>query len=147
MSRAAARGESQRFRIYVEKGLGMMMLLILPASVVLIFAAPVAARLVHLQAEAWYPVFRTALMIYALSAAFESASHLLLRGFYAYKDTVTPAILVVSSAFLSVGIAASFTDRMGVFALPLGYSIGQIVQALFLGVLLMRKIRARSQTV
>lgn len=148
MSQAAAKGETQRFKIYVEKGLGMMFAMIIPASIVLILAAPIAARLVHLHADAWYPVFRIALILYAISATFESASHLLLRGFYAYKDTVTPAILVVGSAFFSVGIAAYFTSSLSVFALPLGYSIGQVLQASVLGVLLMRKIRvtARSQT-
>ncbi len=141
MSQAAAKGEVQRFRIYVEKGLGMMFLLIIPASILLIVVAPFAAWLVHLNANAWYPVFRIALIVYALSAPFESASHLLLRGFYAYKDTVTPAILVVVCAVGSVGIAYFLTDRLGMFSLPLGYSIGQVLQASVLGVLLMRKIR------
>ncbi len=146
MSQAAAKGETQRFRIYVEKGLGIMFLLIIPASIFLILVAPIAARLVHLHAGAWYPVFRIALILYALSAPFESASHLLLRGFYAYKDTVTPAILVVGSAFCSVGIAAFFTPRLSVFALPLGYSVGQVIQASVLGILLMRKMKRREST-
>lgn len=145
MSQAAAKGESRRFRIYVEKGLRMMVLLIVPASAILIFAAPLAARLVHLNSETWYPAFRIALMLYVVSATFESASHLLLRGFYAYKDTLIPAILVVGSAFLSVGVAWLFTDRVGVYALPVGYSLGQIVQAVILGILLMRKINAGSR--
>lgn len=146
MSQAAARNEHQRFRIYIERGLGMMLLLIVPASICLVLAAPIAARLVHLQSESWYPVFRTALILYAFSAPFESASHLLLRGFYALKDTVTPAILVVGSALLSVGIAAIFTKKFDVFALPLGYSLGQIVQALALAVLLMRSINTKHRT-
>lgn len=145
MSQAAARGESQRFRIYVEKGMKMTILLIVPASGFLIFAAPLAARLVHMHSETWYPVFRIALMLYVVSATFESASHFLLRGFYAYKDTVIPAILVAGCALLSVGVAWRFTSLVGVFALPLGYSFGQIVQAVMLGILLMRKINARPQ--
>lgn len=144
MSQAAAKGETQRFRMYVEKGLGMIFLMVIPASVVLILAAPIAARLVHLQSDAWYPIFRTALILYALSAPFESVTHLLLRGFYAYKDTVTPAFLVVGSAFFSVGIAAYFTSSLSVFALPLGYSIGQVLQASVLGILLMKKMRKRA---
>lgn len=146
MSQAAAKGEAHRFKIYVEKGLGMMFVMIIPASIVLMLASPIAARLVHLHTDAWYPVFRIALILYALSAPFESASHLLLRGFYAYKDTVTPAILVVGSAFFSVGIAAYFTPTLSVFALPLGYSVGQVLQASALGVLLMRKIRVTPQS-
>ncbi|NOS67139.1 MAG: hypothetical protein HOO67_02130 [Candidatus Peribacteraceae bacterium] len=145
MSQAAARGEAKRFKIYVEKGLGIMLLMLIPASILLMALAPVAARLVHLQDDTWYPVFRTALILYAISASFESASHLLLRGFYAYKDTVTPAIIVVSSAFLSVGIAWFFTARLAVFSLPLGYSLGQILQAVILGILLMWKINTKSR--
>lgn len=145
MCQAAAKGESRRFRIYVEKGLLTMALLIVPASTILIFAAPLAARLVHLNSETWYPAFRIALMLYVVSATFESASHLLLRGFYAYKDTLVPAILIVGSAFLSIGVAWRFTDRVGVYALPIGYSLGQVVQAVGLGILLMRKVNAGSR--
>ena len=140
MSQAAARGEMQRFRIYVYKCLGLIVTLIVPASILLILLAPVAARLVHLQSDAWYPDFRIALMLYAASATFESVSHLLLRGFYALKNTVIPALLVVGSAFLSVGIAWLLTERLGVFSLPLGYALGQVLQASVLGVLLMKKI-------
>lgn len=146
MSQAAAKGEFQRFRIYIEKSLGMIFLLLIPASIGLIVMAPVAAMLVHLHTDAWYPVFRITLILYVLSAPFESASHLLLRGYYAHKDTITPAILVVGSAFISVGLAAALTAKLGVFALAFGYSVGQIIQAGILGIILMMKVRTKART-
>lgn len=146
MSQAAAKGELHRFAIYVRRGLATMFLLLVPASIALILASPIAARLVHLHADAWYPVFRIALILYAVSATFESASHLLLRAFYALKNTVIPAVVVVGSAFLSVGVAWAFAGRSGVYALPLGYSLGQIAQALLLMILLMVEVNTRRRS-
>ncbi len=143
LSQAAAKGEMHRFRVYVHKSIGLIVLLMVPASILLMLMAPVAARLVHLHDETWYGPFRIALMLYAVSATFESVSHLLLRGFYALKNTVIPAILVVGAAFLSIGVAWLFTERLSVYALPLGYSIGQIAQAIFLGLMLMWAMHQR----
>lgn len=144
LSQTAAKGEMLRFRIYVRKSLGLIVLLMVPASIFLILVAPIAARLVHLHDDAWYPAFRIALALYAVSATFESASHLLLRAFYALKNTIIPAILVVGSAFLSIGVAWFFTGRYDVYALPLGYSVGQIAQALLLAILLIGIMKRRA---
>ncbi len=144
LGQAAAKGEMNRFRTYVEKGMGMMLLLTVPAALVLMLIAPIAAYLVHLHTSAWYPAFRMSLILYAISIPFESSSHLLLRSFYSVKNTLIPAVLGVVSGAVAVSIAWYFVGSYGVFALPLGYAVGQIVQASGLGLLLSRNIRRKT---
>ena len=146
ISQAVAKGEFARFKTYMEKGIGMMLLITVPGAIALALVAPIAARLVHLHDSSWYPAFRVSLMLYAISIPFESTGHLLLRGFYALKNTVVPAILVVTGGFLSVTVAWLFSDSFGVFALPLGYALGQVVEVVVLGALLLRIIRRRPKT-
>ncbi len=145
LGQAAARGEMNRFRIYMEKGMAMMLLLTIPAALVLILIAPVAAQLVHLHTSMWYPAFRMSLILYALSIPFESSTHLLLRCFYSLKNTLIPAVIGTLSAAVAITIAWVFVGRFGVFSLPLGYAVGQVLQAMALGVLLMKVINTRSR--
>lgn len=145
LGQAAAKGEMSRFRLYMEKGMSMMLLLTVPAAIALMIVAPIAAYLVHLHTSAWYPAFRLCLILYAISIPFESCSHLLLRSFYSLKNTMIPATLGVLSGAVAVFIAWFFVGAYGIFALPFGYALGQIVQALGLGLLLSRTIRKRSQ--
>ncbi len=146
LGQAAAKNEWLRFKVYVEKGIGMMLALTLPAALGLIICAPIAARLVHLQSDAWYPAFRMSLILYALSVPFESTAHLLLRSFYSLKNTMIPAVLGVGSGLFAVAIAWQLSPTYGVFSLPLGYTLGQVTETMILGVLLMRTIKMRSQT-
>jgi peptidoglycan biosynthesis protein MviN/MurJ (putative lipid II flippase) len=66
--------------------------------------------------------------------------HLLLRAFYALRETLTPAFIVVGAAIVAVGSAAWFSRSLGVFALPLGYGLGAVSGTLLLGAFLLRKI-------
>jgi putative peptidoglycan lipid II flippase len=138
LGQAAAKNEMKRFRIYVEKGLSMILLFTIPASVIMVLCTGIAVRLVHLQ-QVVVP-FSLCLFLYALSVPFESAAHLLLRSFYSLKDTVIPAILAVVSGLGAIAIAFLFASRYGVLSLPLGYTIGQAGETMILGFLLMRKI-------
>ncbi|MBI5156100.1 hypothetical protein HZA45_02370 [Candidatus Peregrinibacteria bacterium] len=143
LSQAAAKKEFGRFRIYVDKGLLMLLLFTIPASFVLVGASPIAAGLVKLS-HVLHP-FTLALILYALSIPFESINHLFLRGFYALKDTVIPAVLGVTTGMLAVLLAWIFAPQYGVFALPFGYTIGQVIETVVMGMLLMRRIKKLQQ--
>lgn len=141
LGQAAAKGEMQRFRTYIEKGMTMMLVLTVPATILLALCTPIAAMLVHLHTSAWYPAFRICLLLYALSVPFESMAHLLLRAFYSLKDTMIPATLGVLSGAFAVAVAWGLAPTYGIFALPLGYTIGQAAETMILAVLLMRRIK------
>lgn len=134
LSQAAAKKEKQRFYIYLRKGITMMLAITVPGAVVLYFMAPVAAWLVHVQSA--LATFSVCLLLYAVSIPFESTNHLLLRSFYSLKNTVYPAIFSVLNGLVAVIVAWHFSKSIGVYALALGFTIGQIVQLIGLGVLL-----------
>jgi putative peptidoglycan lipid II flippase len=125
MSQAAAKGEADRFRMYVRKGLAMIVGLTIPAGIVLVLATPIAVRLVHL--EDVYAPFAAALMMYALSIPFESLNHLILRSYYALHVTALPAVMSVVNGALAIAAAWLLAPYMGVQAIPLGFLIGQSV--------------------
>lgn len=139
MSQAAAKKEMDRFGIYVHKGLGLLLLLTVPGAVILAFCAPIAAWLVSLLQV--YGSFKLCLILYAISVPFESIAHLFLRAFYSLHDTMIPAILGVLSGAAAVAIAWWAAPIWGVLALPLGYTLGQVLETMILGVLLERRMR------
>jgi len=142
LSNAIARKETDRFKLYLRKGINMILLLTVPGALVLVAAAPIAARLVHLQAV--LPVFWMAITYYAVSIPFESLNHLLLRSFYALHRTATPAVFSVLNGFIAIAITWAFVPRFGVYALAVGFTVGQIVQLIGLGVMLPRTVRAQA---
>ncbi len=140
LSHAAARGEKDRFWIYLRKGVGLILLLTIPGAIALVFLAPVAVRLVHL--EQVFDVFQTALLLYALSIPFESVNHLLLRSFYALQKTGIPAFFNVLNGVTAIAVSWFLVPRFGVYALAIGFTAGQIVQLIGLAAMLPRSVKA-----
>ena len=140
LSQAAARNERKRFLIYLRKGTGLLLLVTIPGAIALSFLAPVAARLVHI--TEYLPVFRTILLAYAFSIPFESLNHLLLRGFYATKHTLTPALVMVLSGIIAVGSSWWLLPNYGVQSLGLGYAAGAVSMTILLAILLPHRLRS-----
>lgn len=139
LSQAAARNERKRFLIYLRKGTGLLLLVTIPGAIALSLLAPIAARLVHI--TEFLPVFRTILLAYAFSIPFESLSHLLLRGFYATKHTLIPAIVMVLSGVIAIGSAWWLLPTMGVQSLGIGYAAGSIAMTILLALLLPQRLK------
>lgn len=137
LSNAIARNETDRFRIYLKKGILMILGLTIPGAIVLVLATPIAAHLVHLQHV--YAAFSLALLLYAISIPFESLNHLLLRSFYAQHRTTIPAIFSVLNGVMAIVVSWLLVDRLGVYALAVGFTVGQVLQMIGLGVMLTRK--------
>ena len=125
MSQAAAKGEADRFRMYVRKGIFMIVGLTIPAAIALVFATPIAARLVNLTGV--YDMFAMSLFVYALSIPFESLNHLVLRSYYALHVTALPAVLSVVNGGLAIAAAWILSPYMGVQAIPAGFLLGQAI--------------------
>ncbi|OGJ62290.1 hypothetical protein A3C37_03020 [Candidatus Peribacteria bacterium RIFCSPHIGHO2_02_FULL_53_20] len=140
LSQAAARNERKRFLIYLRKGSGLLLLVTIPGAIALSLLAPIAARLVHI--TQFLPVFRTILWVYAISIPFESLNHLLLRGFYATKHTLTPAIVMVLSGVIAVGSSWWLLPTLGVQSLGIGYAAGAVAMTILLAILLPQRLRS-----
>ena len=134
LSQAAAQKDEGKFRRYYTQGSLICLGLSIVASIILVIASPIAAWLVHLQSV--IKVFTVCLAIYALSVPFESLSHLQLRAFYARKNTLTPAVWGVLGGAGAVLSSWLLVPQYGLYAVAVGYTIGEIVQTTGLWIML-----------
>ncbi len=123
LSQAAAKKQAGRFFLYLKKCVMVMLLFTVPGAFALWLLSPVAAALVHLTAV--LPVFSVCLGLYALSIPFECINHLLLRSYYSLKNTAIPAMFSVCNGVVAIGMTAWLAPQWGVYALPIGFVVGQ----------------------
>lgn len=137
LSQSAAKGDWHRYSIYLRKGIWYLLVLTVPGAIALVLLTPVAIWLVHLQRQT--ALFTLCLTLYAFSIPFESLNHLLSRAYFALKDTTRPAIFNVLNAVVAVSIAWWFAPTIGVLSLPLGFTVGHVIQMAGLALLLPHK--------
>ncbi|HXK36760.1 MAG TPA: murein biosynthesis integral membrane protein MurJ [Candidatus Paceibacterota bacterium] len=81
------------------------------------------------------------LAVFALSIPAESFIHLLVRAFYALKDTWTPVLVSVPGLGLIWFLAKTFIPLWGLSGLPAAYALSITLEAIVLLVLLRRRLR------
>ncbi|HYD35706.1 MAG TPA: lipid II flippase MurJ [Vitreimonas sp.] len=81
------------------------------------------------------------LSVYAISIPFESMMHLLARAHYALRNTLRPSAIHVVAIMVSLGVSTWLLPTLGLFALPVAFSTGFIVQDLLLGISLWQLLR------
>jgi peptidoglycan biosynthesis protein MviN/MurJ (putative lipid II flippase) len=134
LSQSAAMRNAARYWTYVRKGTTLLLVASIPASMVLVLAAPVAARLVHLHDV--ISIFWLVLSIYAVSVPLECMNHLLLRSYYAVHRTGIPASMNIVNGIVAIICSWWLAPVIGIHALAVGFTAGQLVQVLGLGALL-----------
>ncbi len=143
ISKHAAQGDHEKLAEAYRKGMRLILMINIPAAVGLaVLATPIVRLLFQrgaFDAEAtrlMVPV----LAVFALGLPFFSFVNLVLRAFYAQKDTATP----VRAAFLSflVNLALSFAlmAPLSTVGLALAGNLAVVVQAWYLQVRLARKL-------
>jgi len=132
LSLAHAVGDEKRFSSTLRKATCMTLIASIASALALVLLVDVAGWLVKIADTPVMPLFVTSVLLYSFSIPFESWNHLLLRAFYARKDSLTPAIFSVVNGVTAVGVAWILLPRMGVSALGFGFGIGQGVQACLL---------------
>ncbi len=139
LSQAAARKDTAMYITYLRKSLIYALCFTIFCAIALIFLTPIAAKLVTM--ERVYPIFRMSLILYALSIPLESLNHLLLRAYYALKDTLLPAMITVLGGIVAIVVAWYLSQSWGIYALAMGYAAGQAVQTGGLGLLLTPRLK------
>ncbi len=139
MSHAVVERDEKKLRFYFRYGTGVAFALTVLGAIALVILAPFEAWLVHL--SDYLPMFTLSLTIYAISIPFESITHIQYRVLYAMKDTLTAAIIGVCGGVVAIAVGWFFLGRFGLYALPLGYVAGEVLQAGALGALLPWKTR------
>ncbi len=85
------------------------------------------------------------LSFFALSIPSESFNHLLVRSFYALKDTWTPIMISIPGLVLIILLAHSLVPIFSLNALPISYAIASNLEALTLYLILRRRLRTLYQ--
>jgi putative peptidoglycan lipid II flippase len=142
ISRYAAAGQSAELTRAYRKGMGLILVINVPAAAGLaVLALPIVRLLFqygrfHADATAsMTPV----LVANAVGLPFLSFASLALRAFYAQKDTVTPVRAAVLSFVLNVGLSLALMGSLSTVGLAIASSVAVAVQAAYLQWQLARK--------
>lgn len=83
------------------------------------------------------------LKVYALSVPLESLMHLLARAHYALKNTLRPSIIHIFAIICSMISSSVLLPHLGLFALPVAFSLGFAIQSVLLGFSLLGLLKGR----
>lgn len=135
ISKFAATGDWPNLAAAYRKGMRLILVINVPAAVGLgVLAAPLV-RLLFQRGE--FDAGDTALMapvlvVYALGLPFFSFVNLVLRAFYAQKDTSTPVRAAVLSFAVNLGLSAALMAPLGTIGLAIAGNVAVVAQAWFL---------------
>lgn len=148
MARMVARGEHGRFLEVLNATLRRYVCLAIPASAIMIVLAREVVVILF-QRGAFTPAdtARTAVVLQVfLSGAFAIAGlFIVLRGFYAMRNTLLPAVYGTVTVGLSIPVYWILADRMGEAGVALGVVLSGLLQAAVLFAVFNRRARNRGR--
>ncbi len=137
MSAEADEKELSAFRKTVQKAILQIFFFALPASaILLVLRIPVVRIVFGARQFPWSATVLTgrALAIFALSIAPQAAWHVLVRAFYALKNTKLPLALNLMTVILDVVLTVVFSRvfNLNIMGLALAITISNILEAILL---------------
>jgi putative peptidoglycan lipid II flippase len=142
LSRLAARGDLEGFRVRIGLGLRQIAFLLVPASVVCAVLAEPIIRLVYQHgqfAADQTPVVAGALAAFSLGLTFNGAMLMLNRGFFSLQSAWTPTLVALANLGLNAALDALFY-RLGTWGIALATSLVNIAGTALLLILLRRRL-------
>jgi putative peptidoglycan lipid II flippase len=143
LSRLFAQGDQEGFRHTLGRGLRMVLVLIIPATLALfVLAEPIIALLFEHGQFTPRDTFWTtwALRYYLLGLIFAAIDWPLNYAFYARQDTLTPALVGIVSVGVYLAVALLLIGRLGMLGLVLADSAKHVAHASIMLVLTRRRI-------
>lgn len=145
LSREFAKDEKESFKMTLLTTLHQILFLTLPATAILVVLRIPVVRLVYGASQfEWSDTVLTGWTVafLALGLSAQSVILLLVRGFYAIKDTKTPVMVSIGTVILNIALSMLFIRvfEMDVWGLGLSYSIATNISAVLLFVFLNKKI-------
>jgi len=142
-AREVAGVPSDPFKRTLAKGLRLVMVLIIPATVGLFILATPTIDLIYEHGD--FIAIDTlmtgwALRLYLLGLPFAAVDLLLVFAFYARQDTLTPALIGVGSIVIYLLLAAGLLPSWGLFSLMIADSIKHLLHTLLSSLLLWRRL-------
>jgi putative peptidoglycan lipid II flippase len=144
MSRMVSRGDLRGFAESVSAGLRQIMMLLVPSGVFLVAFAEPVTRVLYQRGE--FDAAQTqavAITLAALSVGivFNGMSLLLIRSFFALRQTWIPTLASVGTLAVNLAFALLTYETWGVAAIALATSIANLVGASLLYVVLRTRVR------
>lgn len=145
LSREYTKGEKESFKITLLTTMHQILFLSLPAAAILIVLRIPVVRLIFGASQfSWDDTVSTAMTVafMAVGLASQSAILLLVRGFYATKDTKTPVAVSIITVAINVILAVLFVPFMhlAVWSLGLAYAVSTNISFFVLLYLLDKKV-------
>ncbi len=142
LARLAARDDLDGFRATISTGLRQIGFLLIPASVVSAVLAEPIVRLVYERGaftETDVTVVAGCLAAFSLGLVFNGWMLMLTRGFYGLQSNWLPTLIAIGTLGLNAALDVVLY-RVGVWGIPLGTSLVNIVGAGFLVFFLRRRV-------
>lgn len=135
ISRYAAKGDWSSMAAAYRKGMRLILAINVPAAVGMVLLAPPIIRVLFQRGE--FGAEDTAVMIpvlsiFAIGLPFAAYVSLLLRAFYAQKDTRTPVRAAVVSFVVNIGLCFALKGPLSTQGLAIASNVAVIVQAWYL---------------
>lgn len=142
IAKHAAAGDWTSLAVSYRKGMRLILVINVPAAVgLVVLALPIIQLLFQRgqfraeDAQLMYPV----LVVYALGLPVFSFVNIVLRAFYAQKDTRTPVHAALLSFVVNIALSVVLMRSLGTVGLALASNVAIIVQAVYLQTHLARK--------
>lgn len=143
LSWESSHNDLARFKKTFTASLLQILFLVVPITVVLIFLKiPVVRLVLGVGRFNWTDTILVSWVLALLSVALpaQAVSHLLVRAFYALKNTQTPVLIGVLSVVFSLGLAVVLLPFYQIRGIALAVSLGAILEVLLLILALHQKI-------
>jgi putative peptidoglycan lipid II flippase len=142
IARHAAAGEWDAFAASYRKGMRLILVINLPAAAGLALLAEPIVRVLFQRGEfgpADTAAMRPVLAIFAAGLPFLAFTTLVLRAFYAEKDTATPVRAAALSFIVNLGLSLILMGKWGTLGLAVASNVALAIQAVHLQLILARR--------
>lgn len=143
LSRLAALNDQAGYRRVLQRGLRLVLVLIVPATVGLfILGQPIVRLLFERGVYEPYDTYWTtwALWVYLLGLPFAAVDQILIIAFYSRQDTWTPALVGIATVGIYLAVAIVLVEPFQMLGLVFANSVQHFAHALIMVVLLQRRL-------
>lgn len=85
------------------------------------------------------------LAVYCVSIPLESLMHILARAHYALKHTLSPSLIHITAIIIMMTLTSFLINNYGIFAIPISFGIGLLIQVLLLSISLKTLFQRRQE--
>jgi putative peptidoglycan lipid II flippase len=142
IAKYASQGDHANLVASYRKGMRLILVINIPAAVgLMVLATPIIRLLFQRGAftEADTQSMMPILAVFALGLPFFSFVNLVLRAFYAEKDTTTPVHAALLSFLINLGLSLALMETLSTVGLAIASNVAVMVQAWYLQLHLARK--------